>query len=120
HPQWAGPLDPARPRLRSHPRVDPHHRLTAERCMTQNLLDGKCPSGPIGERWSRHKGDLQLIGPINKRKYHVIVVGTGLAGAAAAATLGELGYRVTAITYHDSPRRAHSVAAQGGINAAKN
>lgn len=88
--------------------------------MTSQLLDGKCPSGPIADRWTRHKGALQLIGPINKRKYHVIVVGTGLAGASAAATLGELGYRVTAITYHDSPRRAHSVAAQGGVNAAKN
>jgi len=88
--------------------------------MTAQLLDGKCPTGPLESRWTKHKGAIQLIGPINKRKYHIIVVGTGLAGAAAAATLGELGYRVTAVTYHDSPRRAHSVAAQGGINAAKN
>jgi len=87
---------------------------------TAQLLDGKCPTGPLAERWTKHKGSIQLVGPINKRKYHVIVVGTGLAGASAAATLGELGYRVTAVTYHDSPRRAHSVAAQGGINAAKN
>jgi len=83
-------------------------------------LDGKCPTGPIADRWERHKTSLQLIGPINRRNFHVIVVGTGLAGASAAATLGEQGYRVTAITFHDSPRRAHSVAAQGGINAAKN
>ncbi len=83
-------------------------------------LDSKCPTGPLETRWTRHKGNIQLIGPINKRKYHVIVVGTGLAGAAAAGTLAELGYRVTVVTYHDSPRRAHSVAAQGGINAAKN
>jgi len=84
------------------------------------VLDSQCPTGPIETRWTRHKGHVQLIGPINKRKYHVIVVGTGLAGASAAATLAELGYRVTVVTYHDSPRRAHSVAAQGGINAAKN
>ncbi len=87
---------------------------------TTTTLDGKCPTGPLEERWTKHKGAVQLIGPINKRKYHVIVVGTGLAGASAAATLGELGYRVTAVTYHDSARRAHSVAAQGGVNAAKN
>jgi succinate dehydrogenase / fumarate reductase flavoprotein subunit len=84
------------------------------------VLDSKCPTGPIETRWTRHKGNVQLIGPINKKKHHVIVVGTGLAGASAAGTLAELGYRVTVVTYHDSPRRAHSVAAQGGINAAKN
>lgn len=83
-------------------------------------LDGKCPTGPIETQWERYKEHLPLIGPTSRRKYSVIVVGTGLAGASAAATLGEQGYRVTAITYHDSPRRAHSVAAQGGINAAKN
>ncbi|MCC6624081.1 MAG: fumarate reductase/succinate dehydrogenase flavoprotein subunit [Deltaproteobacteria bacterium] len=83
-------------------------------------LDSKCPTGPLETRWTRHKGHIQLVGPINRRKYHVIVVGTGLAGASAAGTLAELGYRVTVVTYHDSPRRAHSVAAQGGINAAKN
>jgi len=83
-------------------------------------LDSKCPTGPLETRWTRHKGHIQLVGPINRRKFHVIVVGTGLAGAAAAGTLAELGYNVTAVTYHDSPRRAHSVAAQGGINAAKN
>ncbi len=84
------------------------------------VLDSKCPTGPIETRWTRHKGAVQLIGPINKKKHHIIVVGTGLAGSSAAATLAELGYRVTVVTYHDSPRRAHSVAAQGGINAAKN
>jgi len=84
------------------------------------VLDSHCPTGPIETRWTSHKGHIQLIGPINKRKYHIIVVGTGLAGASAAASLAELGYRVTAITFHDSARRAHSVAAQGGINAAKN
>ncbi len=84
------------------------------------VLNSHCPTGPIEQRWTSHKGHIQLIGPINKRKYHIIVVGTGLAGASAAASLAELGYKVTVITFHDSPRRAHSVAAQGGINAAKN
>ncbi len=84
------------------------------------VLDSHCPTGPLETRWTRHKGHIQLIGPINKRKYHVIVVGSGLAGASAAGTLAELGYQVTCVTFHDSPRRAHSVAAQGGINAAKN
>ncbi len=83
-------------------------------------LDSKIPSGPIESKWSNHKFDLKLVNPANKRKYTVIVVGTGLAGAAAAAALAELGYKVLCFTYHDSPRRAHSIAAQGGINAAKN
>ena len=83
-------------------------------------LQSGAPSGPLESRWARHKQDLQLIGPTNRRKYSVIVVGTGLAGASAAATLGEHGYKVKCFTFHDSPRRAHSVAAQGGINAAKN
>jgi succinate dehydrogenase / fumarate reductase flavoprotein subunit len=83
-------------------------------------LDSKTPTGPIETRWSRHKAEMKLIGPTNRRKYSVIVVGTGLAGASAAATLAEQGYKVKAFTFHDSPRRAHSVAAQGGINAAKN
>jgi succinate dehydrogenase / fumarate reductase flavoprotein subunit len=83
-------------------------------------LDSKIPSGPIESKWSNHKFDLKLVNPANKRKYTVIVVGTGLAGAAAAASLAELGYKVLCFTYHDSPRRAHSIAAQGGINAAKN
>ncbi|MFN7748513.1 MAG: fumarate reductase/succinate dehydrogenase flavoprotein subunit [Cyclobacteriaceae bacterium] len=83
-------------------------------------LDSKVPEGPIGEKWTRHKFNLKLVNPANKRKYDIIIVGTGLAGASAAASLGELGYNVKAFTYHDSPRRAHSIAAQGGINAAKN
>ena len=84
------------------------------------ILDGKCPTGPIQQTWDKHRFDLKLVNPANKRKYSVIVVGTGLAGGAAAASLGELGYDVTAFCYQDSPRRAHSIAAQGGINAAKN
>lgn len=84
------------------------------------ILDGKCPTGPIEKTWDKHRFDLKLVNPANKRKYKVIVVGTGLAGGAAAASLGELGYNVEAFCYQDSPRRAHSIAAQGGINAAKN
>jgi succinate dehydrogenase / fumarate reductase flavoprotein subunit len=83
-------------------------------------LDSKTPEGPLAEKWSRHKFGLKLVNPANKRKYDIIVVGTGLAGASAAASLAELGYNVKAFTFHDSPRRAHSIAAQGGINAAKN
>ncbi|MGA9595555.1 MAG: fumarate reductase/succinate dehydrogenase flavoprotein subunit [Acidimicrobiia bacterium] len=83
-------------------------------------LDAKVPEGPIQEKWTNHQFDINLVNPANKRKYEIIIVGTGLAGASAAATLGELGYKVTVFTYHDSPRRAHSIAAQGGINAAKN
>lgn len=83
-------------------------------------LDGRVPSGPIQGRWDQAKFDMKLVNPANKRKYHVIVVGTGLAGGAAAATLAELGYNVKCFCFQDSPRRAHSIAAQGGINAAKN
>ncbi|MDZ7766510.1 MAG: fumarate reductase/succinate dehydrogenase flavoprotein subunit [Melioribacteraceae bacterium] len=83
-------------------------------------LDSKVPEGHISEKWTNHKFNMKLVNPANKRKFDVIVVGTGLAGASAAATLGELGYKVKAFTYHDSSRRAHSIAAQGGINAAKN
>ncbi len=83
-------------------------------------LDSKIPEGPLAEKWSKHKFNLKLVNPANKRKYEVIVVGTGLAGASAAASLGELGYNVKAFCFQDSPRRAHSIAAQGGINAAKN
>ncbi len=82
-------------------------------------LDSKMPEGHISEKWTNHKFNMKLVNPANKRKFDVIVVGTGLAGAAAAATMGELGYKVKAYTYHDSSRRAHSIAAQGGINAAK-
>ena len=83
-------------------------------------LDSKVPGGPLEDKWKMYKSTVPLVAPNNKRKLEVIVVGTGLAGASAAATLGELGYKVKAFTFHDSPRRAHSIAAQGGINAAKN
>ncbi|MEO6874196.1 MAG: fumarate reductase/succinate dehydrogenase flavoprotein subunit [Opitutaceae bacterium] len=83
-------------------------------------LDSKIPSGPLADKWRRHKAEMKLVNPANKRKYEVIVVGAGLAGASAAATLAELGYKVKSFVFHDSPRRAHSIAAQGGINAAKN
>jgi succinate dehydrogenase / fumarate reductase flavoprotein subunit len=83
-------------------------------------LDSKVPAGTLADKWTNYKFDLKLVAPHNRRRFDVIVVGTGLAGAAAAATLGELGYNVKVFTYHDSPRRAHSIAAQGGINAAKN
>lgn len=88
--------------------------------ISEKDLDGKCPTGPIAERWDRHKRELKLVNPANKRKYTVIVVGTGLAGASAAASLAELGYKVLSFCLQDTPRRAHSIAAQGGINAAKN
>jgi succinate dehydrogenase / fumarate reductase flavoprotein subunit len=84
------------------------------------ILDGKSPTGPIENTWDKHRFDMKLVNPANKRKYKVLVVGTGLAGASAAASLGELGYNVETFCYQDSPRRAHSIAAQGGINAAKN
>ena len=84
------------------------------------VLDGKIPGGPLAEKWDKHRFDLKLVNPANKRKHRVIVVGTGLAGASASATLAELGYNVLSFCFHDSPRRAHSIAAQGGINAAKN
>ncbi len=83
-------------------------------------LEAKTPPGPLAEKWTRHRAGIKLVSPANKRRYEVIVVGTGLAGASAAASLSELGYRVKAFCFHDSARRAHSIAAQGGINAAKN
>lgn len=83
-------------------------------------LDAKIPSGPIQEKWDKHRFELKLVNPANKRKYRILVVGSGLAGASAAATLAELGYDVDCFCFQDSPRRAHSIAAQGGINAAKN
>ena len=88
--------------------------------MSENILDSKVPEGSISDKWENHKFSMNLVNPNNKRKFEVIVVGTGLAGASAAASLGELGYRVKAFTFHDTPRRAHSIAAQGGINGAKN
>lgn len=83
-------------------------------------LDAKIPSGPLDQKWTKHKNEIKLVSPANKRKRRIIVVGTGLAGGSAAASLGELGYQVDCFCFHDSPRRAHSIAAQGGINAAKN
>src|SRR5437660_9717613 len=83
-------------------------------------LQSRVPDGPIEQKWDAHRFDMKLVNPANKRKYHVIVVGSGLAGAAASASLAELGYRVSCFCFQDSPRRAHSIAAQGGINAAKN
>ena len=83
-------------------------------------LDAKVPAGELADKWKNYRGSMNLVAPNNKRRLDVIVVGTGLAGASAAATMGELGYNVSAFTFHDSPRRAHSIAAQGGINAAKN
>src|SRR4249920_2030093 len=84
------------------------------------MLDSKIPAGKLDEKWVDYKGHCKLVNPANKRKLEIIVVGTGLAGASAAASLGELGYQVKAFCFQDSPRRAHSIAAQGGINAAKN
>ncbi|MDX9708331.1 MAG: fumarate reductase/succinate dehydrogenase flavoprotein subunit [Trichloromonas sp.] len=84
------------------------------------ILDGKCPTGPIEKSWDKHRFEMKLVNPANKRKYKILMVGTGLAGGAGAASLGELGYNVHAFCYQDSARRAHSIAAQGGINAAKN
>jgi succinate dehydrogenase / fumarate reductase flavoprotein subunit len=83
-------------------------------------LDSRIPAGPLEQKWQNHKATMKLVSPANKRKYSIIVVGSGLAGAAAAASLGELGYKVKCFCFQDSPRRAHSIAAQGGINAAKN
>ena len=83
-------------------------------------LDSKIPEGPLAEKWEHYKQHAKLVNPSNKRKLEVIVVGTGLAGASAAASLAELGYKVKAFCFQDSPRRAHSIAAQGGINSAKN
>src|SRR4051812_33315572 len=85
-----------------------------------DTLDPKVPPGSIEEKWEKHKFNMKLVNPANKRKHTVLVVGTGLAGASAAASLAELGYHVKTFCIHDSPRRAHSIAAQGGINAAKN
>jgi succinate dehydrogenase / fumarate reductase flavoprotein subunit len=97
--------------------VNPGHPVAPGNNIT---LDAGAPDGPIAAKWDRHKFEMKLVNPANKRKYTIIVVGTGLAGGAAAASLGELGYNVLNFCLQDSPRRAHSIAAQGGINAAKN
>ena len=94
--------------------------MTTDTAVSSAALASKVPDGPMNERWESYKFNAKLVNPANRRRYEVIVVGTGLAGASAAATLGEMGYNVKAFTFHDSPRRAHSIAAQGGINAAKN
>ena len=83
-------------------------------------LDAKIPAGALAEKWSNHKTAIKVVSPANKRKLDIIIIGTGLGGASAAASLGELGYNVKVFCIQDSPRRAHSIAAQGGINAAKN
>src|SRR5579864_8679381 len=83
-------------------------------------LDSKIPGGPIAQKWDRHRFEMKLVNPANKRKFRILVVGTGLAGGSAAASLAELGYNVESFCFQDSARRAHSIAAQGGINAAKN
>src|SRR5215510_10013860 len=93
----------------------PHRRLNNMATLNSNI-----PKGPLATKWENHKFSARLINPANKRKYKIIVVGAGLAGASASATLAELGYEVHNFVFHDSPRRAHSVAAQNGINAAKN
>jgi succinate dehydrogenase / fumarate reductase, flavoprotein subunit len=95
-------------------------RIAGDYLTSDTLLDGRCPTGPIQGRWEQRRFELKLVNPANKRRYRVIVVGSGLAGGAAAATMAELGYNVSCFCYQDSPRRAHSIAAQGGINAAKN
>src|SRR6185295_12789717 len=84
------------------------------------ILDSKTPSGPLAQKWDKHRFEMKLVNPANKRKFDVLVVGSGLAGASAAASLAEMGYNVKSFCFQDSARRAHSIAAQGGINAAKN
>jgi len=95
-------------------------QITENKLQTERMLDAKIPAGPLDDKWTDYKGHCKLVNPSNKRKLEVIIIGTGLAGASAAASLGELGYKVKAFCFQDSPRRAHSIAAQGGINAAKN
>src|SRR5689334_5114989 len=92
----------------------------SEESSTMSDLASKIPSGPLERKWERHRFEMKLVNPANKRKHTVIVVGSGLAGASAAASMSELGYNVRCFCFQDSPRRAHSIAAQGGINAAKN
>jgi succinate dehydrogenase / fumarate reductase flavoprotein subunit len=100
--------------------VDPHPARPSGLAPSTSRLDARIPPGPLAQKWERRRFEMKLVNPANKRRYTIIVVGTGLAGAAAAASLGELGYQVLSFCYQDSARRAHSIAAQGGINAAKN
>src|SRR5206468_1532407 len=102
------------------PRVQSTSAPQEERVPQRGKLDPRAPAGPIEQKWASAKFEMRLVNPANKRKYKVIVVGSGLAGGAAAATLAELGYDVACFCFQDSARRAHSIAAQGGINAAKN
>ena len=97
-----------------------NRNVVSKSAPSQTVLDARIPAGPIEQKWDRCRYDMKLVNPANRRKHTIIVVGSGLAGAAAAATLGEQGYHVRCFTFHDTPRRAHSIAAQGGINAAKN
>src|SRR5262249_50956683 len=99
-------------------KIETRNPLTAHQRMA--TLDSKVPAGPLADKWRKHKVDIKLVNPANKRKYEIIVVGAGLAGSSAASSLPDLGYKVKCFVFHDSPRRAHSIAAQGGINAAKN
>ena len=116
-PQLPDPGAGARGRARVPAHRADDRTVQGELTMT---LDSNIPDGPLEEKWDNHKFDIKLVNPANKRRFDIIVVGTGLAGASAAASLAELGYNVKVVTFHDSPRRAHSIAAQGGINAAKN
>src|SRR5947207_11266601 len=103
--------------------VEPHALRPEDRngsLQERTMLDSRIPPGPIEQKWDRCRFDMKLVNPANRRKHTILIVGSGLAGAAAAATLGQQGYRVHCFTFHDTPRRAHSIAAQGGINAAKN
>ena len=93
---------------------------TVQNAVSEEKIDAKIPEGPLAEKWSNYKAHQKLVNPANKRKLDIIVVGTGLAGASAAASLAEMGFNVLNFCIQDSPRRAHSIAAQGGINAAKN
>src|SRR5664280_1689312 len=117
-PRQARPRHLCRTEARS--RRPARHRYPALILPAMAKLESKIPSGPLDQKWTKHKAESRLVTPTNKRKYEIIVVGAGLAGASAAATLAELGYGVQCFVFHDSPRRAHSIAAQGGINAAKN
>ena len=102
------------------PPAAPASPATSAPARSSVVLDSKIPSGPLEKKWEKHKFESKLINPANRRKFEIIVVGSGLAGASAAASLAEMGYKVKCFCYQDSPRRAHSIAAQGGINAAKN
>src|SRR5664280_1923847 len=117
-PRQARPRHLCRTEARS--RRPARHRYPALILPAMAKLESKIPSGPLDQKWTKHKAESRLVNPANKRKYEIIVVGAGLAGASAAASLAELGYGVKCFVFHDSPRRAHSIAAQGGINAAKN